>query len=80
MDPDITFVYQGKTYTVSGQAYTRSQITLPDGRVLNVLAWGETYPPQPLEIEELNHAFKALTPAAIALVMNSPLAEEVQEA
>jgi len=48
----IQFSYDGVAYTVSYDAYKESGlIRLPDGRVLWVGSWLESYPPQPSKIE-----------------------------
>ncbi len=56
-DPEITFEYDGKNYIVSGDAYEKNLIRLPDGRILKVGAWLESYPPQPYEIEDVTEKF-----------------------
>ena len=75
MDPDITFVWKGKNYTVESRAYDLSRIVLPDGTVLQVTSWLESYPPQVGGAEEVNHLFKNLPVADIAKQMNACIAE-----
>lgn len=77
MDPDITFEFEGKRYTVSSRAYDVPYIVLPDKRLLVAERWLESYPPQPQGLHEVNHTFKAMKPAAIAYTMNGVVAEEV---
>lgn len=52
MNPDITFTYEGVTYTVDAEAYQSGRILLPDKRLLIVDSWIETYPPKPDKVHE----------------------------
>ncbi|MFH1648149.1 MAG: hypothetical protein ABIA11_00245 [Patescibacteria group bacterium] len=66
MDPDITFTWKGKKYTVEARAYDTPHIVLPDGTVLRVTMWLETYPPKVGKAEEVNHLFKDMPVVEIA--------------
>lgn len=44
---NIEFEFEGTKYVVGSQAYERDRIVLPDGRVLKVVTWLESNPPQP---------------------------------
>jgi hypothetical protein len=78
MDPDITFEYEGRHYTVESKAYDLGRIILPDGRMLEAKAWLESYPPQPQGLYEVNHTFKSMEPAKIAQLMNGVVASEIE--
>lgn len=54
-EPNITFEYEGEEYTVSGEAYYKNIIRLPNGKILKVGSWLELYPPQPYEIEDITN-------------------------
>lgn len=45
-EPGIDFSFEGKEYTTSMDAYPGKYIALPDGRLLGVQGWFESYPPQ----------------------------------
>lgn len=80
MDPDITFEFEGKKYTVSSRAYDVPYIVLPDSRLLQANAWLESYPPKPEGLHEVPSLFAVkMKPAALALTMNGVVAEEVVE-
>ena len=42
----ICFDFEGKCYEVAGDTYPGKDIQLPDGRMLQVQGWRETYPYQ----------------------------------
>lgn len=44
--PSIGFSFEGQSYTTSIDAYPSKNIQLPDGRLLGVRGWLESYPPQ----------------------------------
>jgi hypothetical protein len=44
---EIYFVWNDRRYAVSLRAYSTNCIRLPDGTILGVGNWFETYPPQP---------------------------------
>jgi len=75
MDPDITFTYDGKKYTVGSKAYNLNLIVLPDGRALKAESWFETYPPIPNGLKEVFHLFKNLKLGEIAKNLNGVVAE-----
>ena len=77
MEPNISFTYEGKRYSVSHEAYDLDRIVLPDGRVLQVEAWKEISPPQPVGLREVPTVFSSNTPEDIATLMNGVVAEEV---
>lgn len=53
-NPDIHFEYDGAEYSVSGDAYDKDcLIKLPNGKLLSVGMWLESFPPQPADIEEV---------------------------
>ena len=47
MADKITFEYDGQKYEVGLEAYDQDMIVLPDSRILRVIGWLETSPPQP---------------------------------
>ncbi len=75
----ITFDFEGRTYTVGIEAYKLDRIVLPDGRVLEVEGWHESYPPKPKRLHNINHIFTD-KPEEIANFMNATVAEEAKEA
>ena len=77
MDPDITFSWKGKNYTVESRAFDLSRIVLPDGTVLEVTEWIETYPPQVGKAEEIPHRLKNWNTDAIAKRMTACVAKLV---
>ena len=46
----IRFNFEGKSYQVGLEAYDTSIITLPDGRILVVSGWLESFPPIPMRM------------------------------
>ena len=76
MDPEITFEFEGRKYTVESKAYDLGRIILPDGRMLEAQAWLESYPPQPQGLHEVNHIFKSMEPEKIAGLLNGVVAKE----
>lgn len=46
-NPKIRFSFGGQNYEVGMEAYEKSVIQLPDGRVLEVGMWLESMPPKP---------------------------------
>jgi hypothetical protein len=56
-DPEISFEYDGKNYIVPGDAFHKNLIKLPDGRILKVLMWIESNPPQVGEVEDVTDKF-----------------------
>lgn len=55
----IKFKYNGKLYEVSMAVYNENKsIKMPDGKVINVLGWLESYPPQPMGFEIVNDLFQ----------------------
>lgn len=57
INPDIIFDFEGRRYKCPIDAYELGRILLPDGRILGIRSWRETYPPQPNDlyiIENLN--------------------------
>ena len=54
---EIKFEFEGKTYKVGMEAYDKNLIILPDGRILKVTGWLESYPPQVYEIKEITHSY-----------------------
>jgi len=77
MDPDITFVYEGKKYSVSAKAFDLNLIILPDGRAIEAGSWNESYPPRPVNLREVPHLFQHLDPKEIAKRLNGVLADLV---
>lgn len=54
----IKFNYNGKLYEVSMSVYDENKsIQMPDGKVMNVLGWLESYPPQPMGFEFVEDFF-----------------------
>lgn len=76
MDPEITFEYESRKYTVESKAYDLGRIILPDGRMLEANAWMESYPPQPQGLHEVNHTFSGMEPEKIAHLLNAVVAKE----
>lgn len=79
----IRFEYQGRKYEVEMEAYGYDKILLPDGRLLTVLKWLETNPPQPIEFKETQY-FKGGLPenstiVEIANMLEAVIAEEISE-
>lgn len=55
----IKFKYNGKLYEVSMAVYNENKsIKMPDGKVINVLGWLESYPPQPMGFEIVDDLFQ----------------------
>ncbi len=55
----IKFKYNGKLYEVSMAVYNENKsIKMPDGKIINVLGWLESYPPQPMGFEIVNDLFQ----------------------
>lgn len=75
MEPDIKFEFEGQSYTVAYKAYDLGRILLPDGRMLVVDAWLETYPPQPQGLHATHHVFTDKEPEEIAQLMKCAIAE-----
>jgi hypothetical protein len=74
MDPDITFTYDEKKYSVASKAYDLNLIVLPDGRAIEAEGWLESYPPKPSNLKEVNHLFKNFKPEEIAEKLNGVVA------
>ena len=72
----ISFEFEEKRYIVRNEAYDLNRIVLPDGTLLKAGIWYESYPPQPGELQVVNHLFKDLEPTAIAEQMNAVVAKE----
>lgn len=54
-EPKIRLCYDNEDYEVEMEAYDKNlDILLPDGRVLSVNGWLESYPPQPMGIKEVD--------------------------
>jgi hypothetical protein len=54
MYQDIKIMYGGKRYQVdSDKAYATDGIILPDGTILKVLGWHETFPPTPAGLRKV---------------------------
>lgn len=67
MEPKINFVFENEDYQVSMDAYdTNKAIRLPDGRVLGVNGWLESYPPQAMGIHLINDSARQTTDAQFA--------------
>jgi len=49
--PMIRFKFDNKVYQVPMGAYNADRIMLPDSTLLRVLAWSESMPPKPLNLE-----------------------------
>ena len=49
----ITFEWKGIKYRISNDAYHRNYMMLPNGVLLHVTGWLESFPPQPAEISEV---------------------------
>lgn len=77
MNNMISFVWDGKSYEVSNKAYDLDRIVLPDGRILQVASWLETFPVQLGEVYEVEHTLRHLSAEEIAQYMNGVLATEV---
>ena len=74
MDQDITFEFEGVTYTVSHEAYGLDKIVLPDSRVIGVEAWVETEPPTPEGLYEIDHAYRDRSVVQVANLMEAVIA------
>jgi hypothetical protein len=53
MNTDIKFNYNGVNYTVDKSAEQVNYIQLPDGHILHVDGWLETWPPYPRALSEV---------------------------
>ena len=55
----IKFKYNEKLYEVSMAVYNENKsIKMPDGKVISVLGWLESYPPQPMGFEIVDDLFQ----------------------
>ncbi|MBI3632841.1 MAG: hypothetical protein HY226_00960 [Candidatus Vogelbacteria bacterium] len=73
MNQNISFEYDGKKYEVSPAAYPGDMIALPDGRILAVLGWAESLPPQPMGFDTVEFVGVGET-----FINNIPRAVEVK--
>jgi hypothetical protein len=48
---EIKFTFEGVRYGVDRWAYDQNMMKLPDGRLLLVEGWLESYPPQPAKLK-----------------------------
>ncbi len=70
---DIQFAWNGKRYRVSGEAYNREYIVLPNGVVLQPTGWLESSPPQLDGAQEVPHLFLHCNPGEIADYMGNAI-------
>ena len=71
MNQNISFEFDGKKYEVGMEAYGRDMIALPDGKILAVLGWAESMPPQPVDLDTVEFV-------GVTAPKNIPVAIEVK--
>lgn len=63
---DITFDFDGKTYTAPMSAYDATFIVLPDGTAISPNGWLESFPPKMAGGTVVTHIYGGLPPEDIA--------------
>lgn len=77
MDERIRFVFDGKQYFVSRKVYDNNlKVLLPNGKLIKVLNWNETHPPQVQDWKEERHIYKnVLVSKDMAISLGAELAQ-----
>lgn len=66
IDRKINFVFENEDYEVSMEAYDKNKaMRLPDGRVLDVNMWAESYPPQAMGLHLIQDNTRQTTDATV---------------
>ncbi len=73
----IEFEWKNRRYAVSLWAADVDKIVLPDGTLLEVNGWTESFPPIPKELVEVSHVFSHMPPQDIAFQFRADLAQEL---
>jgi hypothetical protein len=75
---EVRFRYLSKAYKVDISAYDLNLIVLPDGKTIKANSWLESYPPLPVDLEEVPNVFRGLEAKEIASLLNGVLAVEIK--